>query len=64
MTHRKPRQSSGSWSKNKDKHQGKQHNSARGSSAWVDQGRHTNSDRNRMGGKGIFDFFGMLKKKG
>ena len=60
MSHRKPRQSNGSWGKNADKHQGKQHNSARTKPGWIDGGKHTNSDRNRSGGGSSRDIFSKI----
>jgi hypothetical protein len=56
----------GSWGKNRDRHEGKQHNSARTKPGWTDMGKHTGSDRNRSGGIGLFDaignaFFGKKK---
>jgi hypothetical protein len=45
--HKEKKQSTGSWAGNRDRHQGKQSNSARGKSSWIDMGKRTNSDRNK-----------------
>lgn len=68
MGHRN--QGTGNYKGNRDRHEKRQSNSARrNDSGWVDQGKHTNSDRNRSRGgggggesiiiKGIKKVFGM-----
>jgi len=57
MGHRK--QGTGSWAGNRDRHQKRQGNGARTRPNWSDQGKRTNSDRNR--GQGfVGDFLDSL----
>ena len=45
MSHGK--QNTGNWKKNRDRHEKKQSRQAQTNPNWIDQGKHTNSERNK-----------------